>query len=114
MNSQFKTSNICGLAEDLLINLPIEAAALEYHDGLDKLAFVFEDVGNFKEIEGESGASILVSGGKLIGFTLSNFSHFTLNGCKDPESVFMEVCLQYPDFAGDLYRLIGAFEMSQV
>ncbi len=114
MNSQFKTSNICGLAEDLLINLSIERAALEYHDGLDKLVFVFEDIGKFKEIEGESGASILVGGSRLVGFALSNFSHFKLNNCKDPEAVFMEVCLQYPDFAGDLYRLIGAFEMSQV
>jgi hypothetical protein len=117
MRSQVRTYNVCGLAEDLLVNLPIQDAILEPHFELDKLAFIFEDVMVRKEIEGESGAGILICDGRLVGFTIINFSHFQTQipvATGNPEVLFMDICLVCPDFAGDLYRLIGAFEMNQI
>jgi len=114
MNSQTNIFTVCGLAEDLIVNLPISEAALEYHEGLDRLAFVFEDTVTCKEIEGESGVSILVYDDRLIGFTISNFSHFKNMDFDNPEKLFAEICLLHPDFASALYYLVGSFEMGKI
>ncbi len=114
MNTQVKTYNVCGLAEDLLINLPIKESKLEYHPSLDKLVFIFEDMMGRLEIEGDCGVSILVCSDKLIGFIVGDLSRFKLSGFNGSENIFLEICFQYPDFASALYNLVGSFEMSKI
>ena len=109
-NARVNDARLFYLAEQIVSNLPIGSAALEEHEALDKIAFIFEDSIKCSEVKGEAGAGILVSNGKVVGFTVGEFSSFHADDITDKEVLFMMICLDRPGFAEALYQLIVRFE----